>query len=1237
VNQVSSPAARPAGARAPASVAYTAPETRWEPLFRQTILNHATARAFRRWQPLSGALRRGAPTAGPQEWRVAVDTTGVYRLAFEDLAAAGIDTPDLLWSDLKLLVRGYDDTDDADPFREYEIAFDPADADADGTFEAGESLVFYGQDVWDFFDLSAGDHRYGRRNVYWVIAGAGAGATMATRQAWFDWTGLTPRTSYTRTDHFEQNLHYTPTCALDDVRSPDVGPFGVRSDHYNWTFPRVTEPTVQRHIKVVRFDLPVVLSLSEICVRLQGQSMLSGPVLEHQPRLWLSRSAAEYDTTWAFPGNPLGVPMLGSLTACADGTGIPTTMAGTGKNYLKIYIPMEGDGIDNRNAGYVGIDWAEVTFRGSSDVRNHRLDMPLDGLTGQRQLLIRKLPSRDVRVYDIADRRAPVRLTLADSLFSPSGSFFDLRLQVDCGDGTPPPRILVVEAQAYDSLPARAVTRRLALPLDEFGGEDLVAVYAPRFAAQIEPLLAYREGQGHKVLRAPTDAIYDTYNGGRAHPFAVKRLLRRMWRTSAPAPDDLLLWGDASNDLAGYSLGLSGLQSDTSFVPTITISGHSFGSTGTEIVTADPWLVDDLSGAWGENLSYFPDLNVGRVSCGTEAEGQLYAEKVLAYEAGDPTASWRTRLVFSSDDDFSGTIASIGGGEDYRRQPGESAFLSISRRALALTLADSLFLHFAVDSVFLNDYMDSVRALGRCVPDTIDPTRCLRDAQGQIVRIGSLIPVDFEANRVYCREHVRTALLAYLSRGALYWAYQGHSHRTQMAHEALFRQSRQSAEEDVDDLQNLGRPFIYGGYGCHLNDFATHNEGHATRGDAMSEIMLFCCPGASRGAIASIGSSDYESIGHDYEVDFSEASFPDPPRDANEEPRWRLGEIYTLSKLKLPSTGQRRYERMTYNLLGDPGLRIGLAPPWVRLRLNGIAWASETSEYASDRDDDSLSVLIQLNDESHVSPPAVTDYYGTVPGSALEQLEEAREGRYLALHYRTQVQRRPYDLLVRSLDYEGTARDVTIHIPFTIQFFEQVEGELEPLAPGAALEDASRLALAVRCGAHLEADDLKLFLGASEVPLASATPPVGAGPFVWDFRYGGLPGGFAQDTLSVQVHQRDGSWTVLARLPVTLGAIALGIDGAQWVPSPFAAQTHLVYRLTDTAARVRLRLFTASGRRILEDAGLPVEKGTRHFVWDGRDADGDPVANGLYFYELSVYDADGRRADRVVDKLVRAR
>ena len=53
--------------------------------------------------------------------------------------------------------------------------------------------------------------------------------------------------------------------------------------------------------------------------------------------------------------------------------------------------------------------------------------------------------------------------------------------------------------------------------------------------------------------------------------------------------------------------------------------------------------------------------------------------------------------------------------------------------------------------------------------------------------------------------------------------------------------------------------------------------------------------------------------------------------------------------------------------------------------------------------------------------------------------------------------------------------------------------------------------------------------------------------------------------------------------------------------------------------------------------GLSSSKGVRSFEWDGRDEDGDELANGLYFYELTLWDTGGGEAERVLAKVVRAR
>jgi len=77
-------------------------------------------------------------------------------------------------------------------------------------------------------------------------------------------------------------------------------------------------------------------------------------------------------------------------------------------------------------------------------------------------------------------------------------------------------------------------------------------------------------------------------------------------------------------------------------------------------------------------------------------------------------------------------------------------------------------------------------------------------------------------------------------------------------------------------------------------------------------------------------------------------------------------------------------------------------------------------------------------------------------------------------------------------------------------------------------------------------------------------------------------------------------------------------------PNPMEESTEFFFSLTESAAWVELKIFTLSGRMIksLRSDNLPVGK-NRRFYWNGRDLDGDRVAEGVYIYKLS---AKGRLA-----------
>jgi hypothetical protein len=75
-------------------------------------------------------------------------------------------------------------------------------------------------------------------------------------------------------------------------------------------------------------------------------------------------------------------------------------------------------------------------------------------------------------------------------------------------------------------------------------------------------------------------------------------------------------------------------------------------------------------------------------------------------------------------------------------------------------------------------------------------------------------------------------------------------------------------------------------------------------------------------------------------------------------------------------------------------------------------------------------------------------------------------------------------------------------------------------------------------------------------------------------------------------------------------------------PNPFRNDTYITFVLTGSAPPDELivRIFTVAGRKIREITvpSHSLRVGFNRVYWDGRDADGDEVANGYYFYQLTT-------------------
>lgn len=86
-------------------------------------------------------------------------------------------------------------------------------------------------------------------------------------------------------------------------------------------------------------------------------------------------------------------------------------------------------------------------------------------------------------------------------------------------------------------------------------------------------------------------------------------------------------------------------------------------------------------------------------------------------------------------------------------------------------------------------------------------------------------------------------------------------------------------------------------------------------------------------------------------------------------------------------------------------------------------------------------------------------------------------------------------------------------------------------------------------------------------------------------------------------------------------------------PNPMKGETNFMFTLTGSEQpdNVRIRIYTVGGR-LIKEIDAPALIGSNSVTWDGRDNDGDIVANGTYLYKLIT--SDGRDAVSQTEKLV---
>jgi hypothetical protein len=125
-------------------------------------------------------------------------------------------------------------------------------------------------------------------------------------------------------------------------------------------------------------------------------------------------------------------------------------------------------------------------------------------------------------------------------------------------------------------------------------------------------------------------------------------------------------------------------------------------------------------------------------------------------------------------------------------------------------------------------------------------------------------------------------------------------------------------------------------------------------------------------------------------------------------------------------------------------------------------------------------------------------------------------------------------------------------------------------------------------------------------------------------------------TLWVQVQDSSGNTVTMANPLHFIVDSVWDIKNVFNYPNPFSSETYFTFILTDYADEVEIKIYTIAGRLIQTIIVSPQSENAYFRVyWNGRDRDGDEVANGVYFYKV-IAKSNGATKE-VIGKLAKVR
>ncbi len=1235
------------------------------------VLNWETAASW----PFAGGLMPSSdggvwPTdfAGKAAAKVVVEETGLYRVGYEELRAAGFPVDSVSPDNLRLFVgpaKRLPSDFYYEPEGLTELGCYVAGAD-DNSFDAGDYVAFYGHGC-DFFEPTApgngGSQEFSkdmftRYNVYWLVADDVAGKRMAPAD-------VTPAGG-TRPTYFWDRMR----AEVDKIDKAESQPaLGNEEEWWYWRDYYGPMPSAVMLTPPFVLQDPVASgddSYFEVMVRRMPGYSRNGP---HHTEIYLNYTDDEHKILDEIYNTDQELTLQER---------VPAALLSDGTN--RLYVREVGD--QSGTYDYVMLDRFEFEYPRRLRAYGDYLSFTNPpGVTGKVLFEVEGFSTDDLVLYDVTRGRR-----LSGFEVAAAGGEYTLRFTDDIPTGQC--RYVAASAAAAAKEPMDVYLDAASTLRDIDEDVDLIVVAYDAYYDNVLPLVNFRRAQGLSVAFARMSDVFDEYSWGLFDPGAirlfVKDLYRKaLYRPGGRLPDNLLLVGDALTDYRDNNNKYPDRKLWRDFglnqVPTYYIHDTTSGRSA-----SDNYFV-----AMDNTLA--PDLGVGRLAAPFDENIDAIVDKLLAYEREPPNGPWNTRVMLAADNND--------------KSPSGGGIGAFTR--------DNEDLETSFSPVGFERRKEYIEWLNRRYPP----------AGGGDYGFDGF---SRSKRKRLVAEYMKPNFLK--SFDALVFSYSGHGGPQIWSHEDLFgHHAHAPVVDDVYELENGPRFPIIIQCSCSTAYFdmklAPGAGDPADYGQSISEYTL---QEPRHGAVAMLGSTRLgtESTQNQFLQEFYKYLFPNRKvRDAGV----TVGEVHLAAKI---NTGAAII-RDLFTLIGDPATTVAAPRPGITLtpdkgtvklgetltvtgtvpgnfsgeatvqlfdrpfyfysadnamdiyrdRListaevevvngrfqatlmvptvpvtptgDGQVLAGETVAAAGAAGADTAAATDDITaaggSGTAVAAAAAAGAGGGAPGPAVGYYEsswapvaERGEVYVRAVAYgkgfrNTYVCDETVKVNVQgevsSGDRDGP--DVDIYLDdYSFRSGDAV-GPTPTLLVDVRDESGVLVARNVEAIAKGEDTFVPLYVQVDDEPARDLT--FYYSPALGDWRAGSaerkLALGEGMHTITVTAYDNLGNKRQKTVQCLVMGALA--VMEVMNCPNPFADDTYFTFMASTDIDSLVIKIYTVTGRLIqkIEAGGLTA--GYHQLYWDGRDGDGDRIANGVYFYKVVARAGDQRIVAR--QKLVKLR